>query len=231
MQLKPDLRDRVIHLLGGLSKKDENAASRAVNGKAMVDDVKALEFTVLGAWFKVELQGGTLKVNVVDPLNREEDSSRLLGYALNFIERAVRRGTSLRAGKGLVGLLQLPGGSTVRLYEKKAIDFLTVEVEGSTLDEVERAVKHIGGGLVEHLNATWSFEVSPFNGLRVRVAYWQGEEEIPSGAAILLGEEVKDLEVPIEEVITLVEMTVNRFVLFYRKETGRQPRLFHSLYL
>jgi len=53
---------------------------------------------------------------------------------------------------------------------------------------------------------------------------------MPSGVSVLVGEEVKEVGVSIEELITIIEMTINRFVLFYRKETGRQPKLFHSLY-
>lgn len=103
-------------------------------------------------------------------------------------------------------------------------------MDGAKLEEVEAAVAKIGSCVVEHLNATLSFEVTMFNGVRIRGVYWQGEEEIPYGAALLLGEEVKEAEVPLEELIPVIEITVNRLVLFYRKATGRKPKLFHSLY-
>ncbi len=229
MQLKADIRDRLISIINKISKDNTSLISKAINGEVSVNNVKRLEASILGVKYEIELSNGDLKVNVEDPLNREEDSSRLLTYMANAIERALQ-GKIASSKKGLIGLMHLSGGHTARLYEKKTIDFLTVEMDGSTVEEIEKAVKDIGGSIVEHLNATWSFEVSPFNGVRIRVAYWQGEEDMPSGAAVLIGEEIKEIDLPIEELITIIEMTINRFVLFYRKETGKQPKLFHSLY-
>jgi hypothetical protein len=171
---------------------------------------------------------GDVRVDVHDPLSREEDYSRLLLYLINALERALQG--KLATPKKLVSLVQLAGGQAAKLYEKKAIDFLTIEMDGSTLEEVRKAVEDIGGVVVEHLNATWSFEVTPLNGVRIRVSFWQGEENVPSGASVLVGQEVEEVGVPIEELVTMIEMTINRFVLFYRKETGRRPKLFYSLY-
>jgi hypothetical protein len=92
------------------------------------------------------------------------------------------------------------------------------------------AAKKIGGIMVEHSNATWSFEAIPLNCVRIRAAYWQGEEGLPSGATLLIGEEIKYVNVPIEELLTIMEIAINRFVLFYRKETGKKPKLLQSLY-
>jgi len=49
--------------------------------------------------------------------------------------------------------------------------------------------------MVDHINATWSF------GARIGVAFWQGGEDMSSGASLLIGEELKDVEVPVEELI------------------------------
>jgi len=230
MQLKADIKDKLVSILNKISKDDLQLILKAIKGNMSINGVKRLEANVLGVRYEIKLSDEGLKIDVMDPLNREEDSSRLLTYMINAIERAFQ-GSIASPKRGLVGLMHLSGGHTARLYEKKTIDFLTIEMDGSTVEEVKRAVEGIGGSMIEHLNATWSFEVTPFNGIRIRVAYWQGEEDMPSGAAVLLGEEVKDLDIPIEELITIIEITINRFVLFYRRETGKQPKLFHSLYL
>jgi hypothetical protein len=181
-----------------------------------------LEASVLGINYKAVAADGDVKVHIEDPLNREEDSSRLLIYLLNAIERTLQDKSVNHKGS-LLSLTQLPGGQTAKLYEKRMVTFLATEMDEATLEEVEVAVKKIGGSMVEHSNATWSFEVTPFNSVRIRAAYWQGEEGIPLGATLLVGEEIKDLNVPIEELLTIMEMTINRFVLFYRKETGKNP--------
>jgi hypothetical protein len=214
MQLGQDVKGRLVSI---------------IDKAAQADNSRGLEASVLGINYKAVAADGDVKVHIEDPLNREEDSSRLLIYLLNAIERTLQDKSVNHKGS-LLSLTQLPGGQTAKLYEKRIVNFLATEMDEATLEEVEVAVKKIGGSMVEHSNATWSFEVSPFNGVRIRAAYWQGEEGIPSGATLLVGEEIKDLNVPIEELLTIMEMTINRFVLFYRKETGKKPKLFHSLY-
>jgi len=228
MNIKAEVLSKLASLINGIPASSAHVIARSVNGRLEINRVRTLRANVLGVKYEIRVTDRAVKIDVHDPLNREEDYSRLLLYLLNALERALQGKSA--TPKKLVGLMQLAGGQTARLYDKKAIDFLTMEMDGSTPEEVRRAVEDIGGVLVEHLNATWSFEVTPLNGVRIRVAFWQGEEDMPSGASVLVGEEVEEVGVPIEELITIVEMTVNRFVLFYRKETGRQPKLFRSLY-
>lgn len=230
MQHEVDVKSRLMSAISMISKENAPLISSAIRGEVLVDKVKSLKVNLLGIKYTIELSNGNLKVNIEDPLNREEDSLRLLAYMTNAIERALK-GKVAYSRRGLVSLLQLAGGQAARLYEKKIIDFLTAELDGSSIEDIEKVAKNIGGSVVEHLSATWSLEISPLNGIRVRIAFWQGEEDIPSGAAILIGEEVREMDIPIEELITLIEIMVNRLVLLYRKETGRQPKLFHSLYL
>ncbi|MCS7140196.1 MAG: DUF3786 domain-containing protein [Candidatus Nezhaarchaeota archaeon] len=230
MQHEVDVKSRLMSAISMISKENAPLISSAIRGEVLVDKVKSLKVNLLGIKYTIELSNGNFKVNIEDPLNREEDSLRLLAYMTNAIERALK-GKVAYSRRGLVSLLQLAGGQAARLYEKKIIDFLTAELDGSSIEDIEKVAKNIGGSVVEHLSATWSLEISPLNGIRVRIAFWQGEEDIPSGAAILIGEEVREMDIPIEELITLIEIMVNRLVLLYRKETGRQPKLFHSLYL
>lgn len=230
MEIEAETASKLKSLINCATPSIASLIARAVNGEFIFNGTRCLKTNVLGVKYEIKLVNDKLKVEVQDPLNREEDAIRLLTYAINAMERALQ-GRLAPSKRGLIGLTQLAGGHTARLYEKKIIDFLTVEMDGSTREEVERAVRDLGGVMVEHLSATWSFEVTPVNGVRLRIAYWQGEEDIPSGAAVLVGEEVKEVDLPIEELITIMEMTVNRFVLFYRRVSGKPPKLFHSLYL
>jgi hypothetical protein len=228
MNVKAEILNKLASLVNNIPATSAHVIARSVSGELVINHVKTLKANVLGVKYEIKVAGDDVRVDVRDPLNREEDYSRLLLYLTNALERALQG--KLATPKRLVSLIQVSGGQAARLYEKKAMDFLAIEMEGSTLEDVRKAVEDIGGATVEHLNATWSFEVTPLNGVRIRVAFWQGEEGMPSGASVLVGEEVKEVGIPIEELITIIEMTINRFVLFYRKETGRQPRLFHSLH-
>jgi hypothetical protein len=229
MQLGQDVKARFVSIIDRVSRADVSLISRSLCGRFLGNGSMGLEAFVLGINYKVSVLNGDIEVHVEDPLNREEDFSRLFVYLLNAIERASEGKSTTHKGS-LTSLTQLPGGQTAKLYEKRIVTFLATEMDEATLEEVEVAAKKIGGSMVEHSNATWSFEVTPFNSVRIRAAYWQGEEGIPSGATLLVGEEIKDANVPIEELLTIMEMTINRFVLFYRKETGKKPKLFHSLY-
>ncbi|MCS7113967.1 MAG: DUF3786 domain-containing protein [Nitrososphaerota archaeon] len=230
MQLAEDVKSRLVSVLEKASRIGTSMALGAMCGIFLSDDAKRLEAFVLGVKYKAEVDDGGVKVLVEDPLNREEDSSRLFVYMLNAIER-VFKGNIVKGDGRLISLAQLEGGQTAKLYERRIVNFLAAEMDGSTAEEVEVAAGKIGGSLVAHADATWSFEVRPFSGVRIRAVFWQGEEGIPSGAALLLGEEAKDMGVPIEELMVIVEMAVNRFVLFYRQATGKKPKLFNSLYI
>jgi len=230
MQLSRDVKGRFASVLNKLSEVNASSFSEIIRGKVLSGDVKTLEAAVLGVNYRVEVVDDDVKVFVDDPLNREEDLSRLLVYMLNAVERALE-GKIARGEGRLTKLVQLQGYSTAQLYEKRIANFLAAEMDGTHPNDIKGAVRAIGGYLVEHPNATWSFEVSPFNGVRIRVVYWQGEEDMPSNATLLLGEEVKEAAVPVEDLIAIMEMAINRFVLFYRKETGKKPKLYESLYL
>lgn len=224
------LEFRLAKIIERLYRADAPPISQIMHGNLLSEGSKGFETCVLGVKYKVMAADDEVKVLVEDPLCRSEDSSRLIVYAANALERALD-GRLVNYEGRLTKLTQLPGGEAAQLYERRIVNFLAAEMEGSSLAEVEKAAERVGGIMVEHSNATWSFEASPFNSVRLRVVYWQGEEEMPSGAAILIGEEAKEAGVPIEELTVIMEMAVNRFVLFYRKETGKKPRLFESLYL
>ncbi|MEM3726645.1 MAG: hypothetical protein QXK98_07290, partial [Candidatus Bathyarchaeia archaeon] len=103
MQLGQDVKTRLVSII--------DKAARA-------DNSKRLEASVLGINYKAVAAGGDVEVRVEDPLNREEDSSRLLVYLLNAIERAFEGKLSSHKGD-LTSLTQLPGGQTAKLYEKR----------------------------------------------------------------------------------------------------------------
>jgi len=188
------------------------------------------EASVLGIKYQVLVSDDSLEVFFIDPLERDVDASKLIIYMFNALER-VLAGRVASYGRRLVGIAQLKGGSSAQLYEKRMINYLAVEMDGSGIPEVERAVNALGGRMISHQTATWSFEVNPLNGVRIMVAFWQGEDGIPSGASILFGDESIDVDIPIEEIIVVTEMTIDRFVEFYRRVSGRKPKLFRSLYL
>ncbi|MEM2169411.1 MAG: DUF3786 domain-containing protein [Candidatus Bathyarchaeia archaeon] len=220
---------RLTALVGDAVKSRSNAIKSAFGGEPLERGV-GFEVTILGIKYRVSIIDDNLEAFFTDPLGREVDAHKLITYMLNALER-VLRGEIAQPKGPLVGITQLKGGSSAHLYEKRIINYLAVELDGSGIREVEGAVRALGGSMTSHPTATWSFEINPLNGLRIAVAFWQGEEGIPSGASILFGGEAMDVNIAIEEIIVVAEMTVDRFVAFYRRESGRKPRLFKSLYL
>lgn len=208
----------------------EPSAIRTAFGGELLERGIGFKATVLGIEYLVSVIDEDVEASFADPLGREVDAHKVITYMVNALER-VLAGKTVRYRRRLVGIGQLRGGSSAHLYEKRMTNYLAVELDSSSLQDVERSVKALGGCMADHPTATWSFEISPLNGLRVAVAFWQGEEGIPSGASILFGEEAIDADIPIEEITVITEMIIDRFVAFYRKESGRKPRLFNSLYL
>ncbi|MEM4576645.1 MAG: DUF3786 domain-containing protein [Candidatus Nezhaarchaeales archaeon] len=206
-------------MLSRVTSFNAHLIAKAVNGRISIDIDKQLEVRVFGIIFNLILREGIFELEVLDPLGRKEDSSRLLPCILNAIDRALNGRLVTSKGR-LINFSCLQGGSVAKLYEKKILDFLVTEMDGSRIDEVKETVSCVGGVMVEHLSASWSFEVTPINGVRIRITFWQGGEEMPSGANIMVGEEVKEVNLPIEELVTLTEIVTNRLVLFYRKVSG-----------
>lgn len=221
---------RIARLINGLFRADAPQISQIVNGKLLEGCPMGFEAHILGVKYGVTLERGEVKVHVDDPLCRSEDYTRLITYVANAIERALDGCLVSRVGK-LAKLTQLPGGEAAQLYERRMVNFLVAEMDGVGSEEIRIAAEKIGAVMVNHSSATWSIELTPLNGVRFRVAYWQGDEEISSEAAILVGEEVKDTNMPIGELIAIMEMAINRLVLFHRKIFGRKAKLFESLYL
>ncbi|MEM1514986.1 MAG: DUF3786 domain-containing protein [Candidatus Bathyarchaeia archaeon] len=218
---------RAVALVRDAVSRDPDAIRKAFGGELFGGI--GFKATVLGIMYWVSVRDD-MEVFFTDPLRRKVDAQKLITYMLNALERVLAGKVSNHRGT-LVGIRQLKGGSSAHLYEKRIASYLAAEMDRSSIKEVEGAVRTLGGCMVDHPTATWSFEVNPLNGLRIIVAFWQGEEGVPSGASILFDEEVMEVDISIEEIITITEMTIDRLVAFYRKESGREARLFRSLYL
>lgn len=229
MQVNEEVRGRLLKILKNIRGSDPSLISKAICGRPLAGLI-GFEASALGVKYRVMLENDTLKVDFYDPLNKPEDSNKIFTYMLNALER-VLAGNAVGYEGGLTKIARLPGGSVAHLYETRITNFIAAEMEGASVEEVEEAARNIGGTMVEHPNATWSLEVAPFNGVRFRIIYWEGEEGIPPNASILVGEEVKETNMPIQELIIIIEMAANRLIQFYRKATNRKPRLFESLYL
>ena len=82
-------------------------------------------------------------------------------------------------------------------------------------EEVKRAAELVGGKLVEHLDALWAYEIEPLASVRVRFAYWPGDEELPPYASILYGAETLLTEIPIEDLKALTFLIISRLGTAY----------------
>ncbi|MEM2273190.1 MAG: DUF3786 domain-containing protein [Candidatus Bathyarchaeia archaeon] len=228
LEVPQEYRGKLDSLVMGAAR-DPSIIKSAFGGEPLKEGI-GFETSVLGIKYRVLTANNNIEAFFIDPLGREVDASKLIIYMLNAFERILAGKVVYYRGR-LVGITHLKGGASAQLYEKRMTNYLAVEMDGSEAHEVEKAVNALGGRMMSHPTATWSFEINPLNGARIAVAFWQGEEGIPSGASILFGEEAMDAGIPIEEIIVITEMTIDRFVAFYRRESGRKPKLFSSLYL
>ncbi|MBS7647934.1 DUF3786 domain-containing protein [Candidatus Bathyarchaeota archaeon] len=229
LQFDSQQKQKLATLVKEASTIDSKLIEKAFGGTPYIKGA-GFEALILGIKYLVKISNNSAEVFYEDPLGKMEDATKLIAYMINTLERVIA-GKVASCKANLIKMGQLKGGESARLYEKRITTFIATELDNSNASGVEKAVKNMGGHLVNHPTATWSFEVSPLNGVRIIVAYWQGEEGIPSGASIFLGEEVKEVDISIEELMIIVEIAMNRFVQFYRKETGRKPKLYNSLYL
>lgn len=196
----------------------------------LTDNVK-LNLKIFG--FNINLtynfQSGSLNLNFEDLISKGEDLNHLLFLYTKILAQRISS-FILPHKEKLVNISMLHGGFTAKAYEKKIINFVTSEVDNIDEGAILEIGKVMGGYAIQHSTADWAFELEVINGFRVRLAYWKGENGIPPNASILYGEEILEADLPVEDILTLTEIFVNRFVACYRKVTGKKPRKIESLY-
>ncbi|MFN3622150.1 MAG: DUF3786 domain-containing protein, partial [Nitrososphaerales archaeon] len=85
----------------------------------------------------------------------------------------------------------------------------------ATAEEIQRVVKLVGGRVVEHLDAQWAYEIEPLASVRVRFAYWSGDEELPAYVSTLYGAETLLTEIPLEDLKALTFLIISRLGAAY----------------
>ncbi|RLI01164.1 hypothetical protein DRO30_04545 [Candidatus Bathyarchaeota archaeon] len=194
-------------------------------------DIVRLNLKVFGLNINLtyNFQLGSLNLSFEDSIGRGEDLDHLLFLYAKILSQRVF-GFILSQEEKFINISMLHGGFTAKAYEKKIVNFIVDEL----IDVDKKVVLEIGkimdGFIVQHLTADWAFELEIVNGVRVRLAYWKGENGIPPNASILYGAEILKTGLPVEDIITLTEIFVNRFIACYRKITGKKPRKLESLY-
>ncbi|MEM3073999.1 MAG: DUF3786 domain-containing protein, partial [Nitrososphaerales archaeon] len=73
----------------------------------------------------------------------------------------------------------------------------------------------VGGRVVEHLDAQWAYEIEPLASVRVRFAYWSGDEELPPYVSTLYGAETLLTEIPLEDLKALTFLIISRLGTAY----------------
>ncbi|MCX8176155.1 MAG: DUF3786 domain-containing protein [Candidatus Bathyarchaeota archaeon] len=183
--------------------------------------------------FNVDLtynfQADSLDVNFEDFISKGEDLNHLLFTYTKILNQRILK-PSLNQEEKFVSISMLHGGFTAKAYEKKIVNFIVDEVVDADKTLVLKIGKIMDGYFVQHLTADWAFELEVLNGFRIRLAYWKGENGIPSNTSILYGAEILKIDLPVEDIMVLTEIFVNRFVACYRKITGKKPRKMESLY-
>ncbi len=174
-------------------------------------------------------QTNNLNLNFEDVVGRDEDLDHLLFLYAKILDQRIA-GFILGQEENFINVSMLHGGLVAKAYEKKVVDFIVNEMVDVDKEIIEKMSKIMDGFMVQHSTADWAFELKIVNGFRIRIIYWKGENGIPPNASILYGSEILKTGLPIEDITTLTEIFVNRFVACYRKITGKKPRKWESLY-
>ncbi|MGP3667841.1 MAG: DUF3786 domain-containing protein [Candidatus Bathyarchaeota archaeon] len=176
-----------------------------------------------------DFQTDSLNIDFEDLISKGEDLNHLLFTYTKILNQRVLN-PPLNQEEKFTSISMLHGGFTAKTYEKRIVNFIVDEVPDADKTLMLKISKIMDGYVVQHLTADWAFELEVFNGFRVRLAYWKGENGIPPTASILYGVEILKTGLPVEDIIVLTEIFVNRFVACYRKITGKKPRKIESLY-
>jgi len=191
-----------------------------------------LSFTLLGFRINLEynLKTDNLDLTFEDLVEGKKEDLEHLLFVYGRILKQRLHGFLLDEEKNFVNISMLHGGVAGKAYEKKIVDFLIGEMANPLREEVEKICKIMDGHMVQHLTSDWAYELRILNGFRVRLVYWCGEEGIPPNISVLYGSEILKTGLPIEDIVVLTEIFVNRFIASYRKITGRKPVKQESLY-
>lgn len=109
MPFEQKIKDENASILNRILSIEDSLIAKSACRTMLSDSHKGLEVSVIGINYKFIMANGEVKVSAQDPLNREEDASKLLTYIFNAMKRTLE-GKLAKTKVKLISLAQLPGG-------------------------------------------------------------------------------------------------------------------------
>ena len=195
-----------------------NLGTRFLKGRISRSENNLILFA---PFLKMELAAHYIRERVgiyyVDSLAKPNHYAQYLPIAANCFERGCLSDKEPPPrSEDLVGIANFGGADTMRGYDRVFASPLISQIPNGTIGEIEKVANIIGGKTVQHIDSDWAYEVEPLASVRIRFAFWKGDEELSSYFSILFGGETNDTGIPLEDLKALTFLTISRFASEYR---------------
>ncbi len=157
-----------------------------------------------------------IRLYYIDRLEKPRHYAQYLPIAVNCFERGcLSTSEPPQPSSELISIARFGGADTMRGYDRVFAAQLLGVMPRADAEEVEKVTELVGGRVVKHLDALWAYEVEPLSSVRVRFAYWAGDEELPPYVSTLYGAETLLTQIPIEDLKALTFLIISRLGAAY----------------
>lgn len=182
-----------------------------------------LKTSFMGLELLFSIKPPRIDLYYLDKLEKPRHYAQYLPIVVNCFERGcLAKSDPPPPSTELVSIARFGGADTMRGYDRVFASQLLGIMPNAKPEEVQKAAELVGGKLVEHLDALWAYEIEPLASVRVRFAYWPGDEELPPYASILYGAETLLTEIPIEDLKALTFLIISRLGTAYHLVKSRK---------
>ena len=152
----------------------------------------------------------------IDRLEKPRHYAQYLPILVNCFERGcLANSDPPPPSTELVSIARFGGADTMRGYDRVFASQLLSIMPNATPEEVREAAEIVGGKMIKHLDALWAYEIEPLASVRVRFAYWPGDEELPPYVSVLYGAETLLTKIPLEDLKALTFLIISRLGAAY----------------
>ncbi|MEM3074271.1 MAG: DUF3786 domain-containing protein, partial [Nitrososphaerales archaeon] len=150
----------------------------------------SLKTSFMGLDLIFDIKPPKIDLYYVDRLEKPRHYAQYLPIAVNCFERGcLSKSEPPLPSVELVSIARFGGADTMRGYDRVFASQLLGIMPKATLEEMKKVTELVGGRVIEHLDAQWAYEIEPLASVRVRFAYWSGDEELPPHVSTLYGAE------------------------------------------
>lgn len=176
----------------------------------------SLKTSFMGLDLILDIKPPKVNLYYIDRLEKPRHYAQYFPIAVNCFERGCLSSSDPPPPSvELVSIARFGGADTMRGYDRVFASQLLGIMPKATLKEIEKVAELVGGRVIEHLDAQWAYEIEPLASVRVRFAYWAGDEELPPHVSTLYGAETLLTGIPLEDLKALTFLIISRLGAAY----------------